>query len=162
MHDHRSLSCDKYRLPSSPLTIILDVINIPKKVQSSLNQQLHFSLDKIKYQHASYVKCIRKCLKNKKVTPEQLCADLLYLPGLSPHSEKKLSLLSDLREQLKQAATIDAIFIVLSDIYSFHDCFVFQTIVEDYGLDEGQEALKYPEYLKAYMESHKVSELIHC
>ena len=39
-----------------------------------------------------------------------------------------------------------------------HDCHIFQWIVREYGLDQGQELN--PEYLKAYMESHKVSEFI--
>ena len=32
--------------------------------------------------------------------------------------------------------------------------------MREYGLDQGQEELKYPKYLKAYMESHKGSEFI--
>ena len=132
----------------------------PEKVWLNLKQQLGFNLRKIIDQHASYVKCIRKCLKDKRVTAEQLCTDLLYLPAIYPHAERKPSLLCDSRTDLEKAATIDGIFIVLSKTCSFHDCHIFQWIVREYGLDQGQEELKYPKYLKAYMESHKVSEFI--
>lgn len=64
------------------------------------------------------------------------------------------------RTSLERATSIDGIFIVLSKICSFHDCHIFQSIVREYGLDQGLVELRYPEYLKAYMEGHKVSEFI--
>lgn len=85
---------------------------------------------------------------------------MLFLPAFYPHAERKCPLLIDVRADLEKATTIDGIFNVLSKICSFHDCHIFQSIVRDYGLDQGQEELRYPEYLKAYMERHKVSEFI--
>ena len=114
-------------------------------IRLNLERQLKFNRDKIIGQHASYAKCIRRCLKNKGVTAQELCTDLLYLPAFYLHAERKPSLLCDSRTDL--AATIDDIFIVLSKTCSFHDCHIFQWIVREYGLDQGQEELKYPEYL---------------
>ena len=113
-------------------------------------------------QHASYVSFIRKSLKSKGITPKELCAYLLYLPAFNPHAERsKGTLLFDIRKKLEEATTIDDIFIALNEVCVFHDCDIFQSIVKEHCLDQSQEELKYPEYLKVYMESHKVSEFIH-
>ena len=130
-------------------------------VRLNLEQQLQINLRKIIDQRASYVKCIRRSLKSKGVTAEELCTDLLFLPAFYPHAEKKCPLLGDLRTRFKETTTIDGVFSILSGVCFFYDCHIFQSIVKDYGLDQGQEELKYPEYLKAYMKRHKVSEFIH-
>ena len=110
------------------------------------------NLNKIMNLHASYVSCIRKCLKRKRITPKDLCAYLLYLPAFKERIKGPL-----LRKKLEEATTIDDIFIALNDVCSYHNCDIFQSIVKEYCSDQSQEELKYPEYLKAYMESHKVA-----
>ena len=39
-------------------------------------------------------------------------------------------------------------------------CDILQSVVKEHGIDQNQEELRNPEYLKDYMESHKVSEFI--
>ena len=129
-------------------------------VRLNLEQHLKINLRKIIDQHALYVRCIQRSLKSKGITVEELCSGLLYLPAFHPRAEKKCPLLVDVRIKLEEVTTIDRVFIVLSKVCSFYDCHIFQSIVRDFGLDQGQEELKYPEYLKAYMKSHKVSEFI--
>lgn len=110
--------------------------------------------------HASYVSCILTSLKDKGVSAKKLSVFLLYLPAFNPLAEKKHPLLFDVRDELKKAATIEEIFITLSDVCSFFDCKTFELMVKEYNLDQNQEQLKYPEHLKTYMESHKISEFI--
>ena len=143
------------------LLLLFADMPISEMVRLNLEQQLQINLRKIINQHASYVKCIRRSLKSKRVTAGELCTDLLFLPAFYPHSERKCPLLGDLRTKFKETTTIDEVFSILSEVCFFYDCHIFQSIVKDYGLDRGQEELKYPEYLKAYMERHKVSEFIH-
>ena len=137
-----------------------DIMPMSEMVRLNLEQQLRINLRKIIDQHASYVECIQRSLKSNGITVEGLCSRLLYLPAFHPRAEKKCPLLVDVRAKLEEATTIDRVFIVLSKICSFYDCHIFQSIVRSYGLDQGQEELKYPEYLKAYMKRHKVSEFI--
>lgn len=133
---------------------------ISEKVQLNLKQLMTFNLTKIMNQYASYVTCIRKFLKRKGVTAKELSVHLLFLPAFNPHIEKKCMLLLDVRDALKKAATVDDIFIALSDICSFLDCAIFQSIAEEYDIDQSQEQFWYPDCLKVYMESHKISEFV--
>lgn len=50
--------------------------------------------------------------------------------------------------------------LIAEEFASFLDYDIFQGIVEEYSLDEGQQQLRYPEYLKTYVETHKISEFL--
>ena len=70
-------------------------------------------------------------------------------------------LLSGVKDELEKASTICQIFNVLNSCTSHINCDIYQRIVDDHNIDDGQSGvLKYPEYLKAYFEKHKISEFI--
>ena len=94
------------------------------------------------------------------MSAKDLCFYLLTISAFN-HKEKKLMLLSSHRADLEKAADLYDILGLLSKEYaSFLNYNIFQIIVGKYQLNEGQEELKYPEHLAAYINRHKVSEFI--
>ena len=127
-------------------------------MELKLQLERELKLIMIKYSH--YIRHIRQCLKEKGVSVEDLCTDLLSMPATSI-PEQKLSLLSGQRAELEKAVSINGIFNILITKYaSFLDYDIFQFIVDTYQIDRGQGELKYSEHLKAYLEKHKVSEFV--
>lgn len=110
-----------------------------------------------RYSH--YVRHIRLSLRNQGVSAEDLCSDLLTMPATnSDEDEDELALLSVRKCELEKAVTLNEIFnILVTNCASFLEYDIF---VDTYEMDNGQEVLKYPEYLKAYLEKHKVSEFV--
>ena len=125
-----------------------------------LKLQLERELKSIMIKYSHYIRHIRLCVKEKGVSVEDLCTDLLSMPATSI-PEQELSLLSGQRAELEKAVSINGIFNILITKYaSFLDYDIFQFIVDTYQIDSGQEELKYSENLEAYLEKHKVSEFV--
>jgi hypothetical protein len=82
---------------------------------------------------------------------------LLKLPAFtSDHSDK---LLLGVKAEMKEANTINKLFDLIGEEYtSFLNCDIFQSILEKYCTGLDCEDLKYPEYLKAYIDKHKIAE----
>jgi hypothetical protein len=83
------------------------------------------------------------------------------LTGISAfsHSERQDVLLPN--SIFKEASDISDIFILLIEKFSsFLNYDIFETLQQKYVKDEGQEALKYPEHLKVYVEKHKIAEFV--
>lgn len=63
--------------------------------------------------------------------------------------------------KLDEAVEIDDIFVLLHKNYaSFLNYRIFEALQKRYVADEGQQALLYPELLKAYLERHKIVEFL--
>lgn len=133
----------------------------PDNTVESLQIVLQQSLEKILAQYASYVDCIQNIIEEKGISPKRLHTYLLTLPAFG-ETESTLNLLSDKREFLQKAETIPDIFSFLTtECASFLHYEVFQRIVENFGIMEKKEKkLQYPEYLKAYILKHKISEFV--
>lgn len=102
-------------------------------------------------------------LEGKKITVDNLRSYVQTLPAFKCASDDKNSMpkLLSKRKEIKNAVTINNIIDLISTEYaSFLDYDIFQCIVREYRLDEGQEQLQYPQYLKAYVEAHKVAEFL--
>ena len=111
-----------------------------------------------KYSH--YVRHIRRSLMDQEVRAQDLCSDLLTMPATNS-DEQELALLSAHKDELERAVTLNEIFnFLVTNCASFLEYDIFQFIVDTYQLNNGQEELKYPELLKAYLEKHKVSEFL--
>lgn len=122
-------------------------------VKLNVTQKLRQNYKTIDVKYASYVSCVRKSLKAKKVEPDDLCADLLSLGYFK--SNKMVA------NELKNAKTINEIFIVLtSKVCSFWDYDIFEFIVSEYDLDESREKLQYSKHFESYIQKHKVSEFV--
>ena len=84
-----------------------------------------------------------------------------FLMGLSAfsHSEQQYTLLCD--SKLDEAIEINDIFALLLKNYaSFLNYKIFKILQEEYVVNEGQEELRYPELLKAYLDKLKISEFL--
>ncbi len=121
-------------------------------VKSDLTLQLRRNYKAIGVKYASYVRCIRKLLKEKEVSADDLCADLLNLPFFKCNQAAAAD--------LKNANSVNEIFITLTSVCSFWDYDIFQFLTSEYDLDEGQEKLQYQEHFQSYIEEHKVSEFV--
>ena len=89
-----------------------------------------------------------------------LCSDLMNLTAFN-HTRKKRSLLSSHRTELHNATELNGIFDLIAIEYSsFLNYDVFRWIVDRHHLDNGQEEFQYPQHLKAYLNSHKISEFV--
>lgn len=108
--------------------------------------------------YSVYVRYIRQSLKDNRVSVEDLRSDLLTMPAIN-HAEQELALLSAHKAELKKATSLNDIFDLLTTEYaSFLNYDIFQFIVDTNQIDHGQEELKYPEQLKAYLEKCTVSD----
>ena len=89
-----------------------------------------------------------------------LCSDLMTLTAFN-HTKQKRGLLSAHRTELHNATNLNGIFDLLAvEFSSFLNYEVFQWIVDRHHLDNGQEEFQYPQHLKAYLNSHKISEFV--
>ena len=122
--------------------------------------QLDDNLQTITSQYSIYVSSIRECLQEKGVRPVDLCSDLMNLTAFN-HTRKKRSLFSSHRTELHNATELNGIFDLIAIEYSsFLNYDVFQWIVDRHHLDNGQEEFQYPQHLKAYLNSHKISQFV--
>lgn len=134
--------------------------SLDPNILKDLKLQLERELTSIMTKYTHYVRHIRLSLKDKGVSAEDLCSDLLTMPATS-HTEQDLMLLSAHKAELEKLVSLNGIFnFLVTEYASFLNYDIFQFIIDTYKLDHGQEELKYPEQLKAYLEKHKVSEFI--
>ena len=131
-------------------------------IKMDLEYVLEKNLDEIITKYALYVDCVRALVKEKGVSPEDLCSFLLSLSASSKsYKGQTLSLLSDKKSELIKKGTITDIFNFLTtECASFLNYDIFEKIQKKYNLPGDREELSYHEYLKAYIESHKISEFI--
>lgn len=87
---------------------------------------------------------------------------MLNLPAFGGNKgSQKLTLLSGIRSELEKATAVHKIFNLLSTQYaSFLDYDIFEFIIEEYDIDESQPRMKYPEYLEAFINQHKLAEFV--
>ena len=130
------------------------------EVRADLEQQLEQNLKKITRRYVSFVNCVRTSIIRKGISAGDLSAYLLALPAFkSDKSKLEFFIMSEVKVELQQATTVNDIFNILNTKYAtFMNYDIFQDMVDDFDLDEGQEKLKYPEHLDAYVEMHKLSE----
>ena len=133
--------------------------DITPEIHNDLVQQLKHNYKHIRFQYASYIRCIRISLGEKGVTVKELSSYLLSLPAFDydVHNE----VMSQKRNELEGASDIIDIFnIIARDHASFLEYDIFQGIVGEYKLDRSQEPLQYPDHLKAYIQKHTISEFM--
>ena len=137
-------------LPSSPTQAA--------NVMVDLRQQLTLNFEDIMEKYAAYVRCIRLSLVNMKVSVRDLRAYILSLQ-MFKFKHEHIKLFEHMKEKLEKADHIEAIFNLLTlEWASFLDHKIFQMIIKEFDIDQSQERLKYPKYLKDYVNMHKLSE----
>ena len=125
---------------------------------TDLKLQFKLRLKSILTKYAHYVSYIRQALKKNGVSTEDLRSDLLAMPATNLPGQD-LTLFSAHWEELMKATILNDIFDLLVRKYaSFLNYDIFQFITDAYHIDHGEDVLKYPEHVKAYLMEHKVSE----
>ena len=134
-------------------------------LSDSTRKDLEYTLEKyrekIVFRYGLYVRCIRKSLQEMAIDVNELCSYLLSINAFQSSINLHGKLLSGVASELKKARTIlEVLDIVVENCSSYMNVGVFQCIVKTYGIDKGQEELKYPGHLKAYIEKHTIAEFV--
>ena len=141
-----------------------DASSTPGSISDDTRMDLEYILDgyhkEIVARYASYVLCIRNWFKGESVA--DLRSYLLSLDAFQSGSNLNscCKLLSGVKDELEKASTICQIFDVINSCTSFINCELYECMVNDHHIDQGQEVLRYSEHLKNYFERHKISEFI--
>ena len=122
------------------------------KLTDSEKQNLEFKiktdLDRLQKNFATLQTSVRKSLKERKVSTRDVIAHVIGY-GVSDEHKKVLMVLNSL----------DRVFIVLTDYWSFLDCDLLENIVENYGCDSDHEKMvKYQEELNLFCK-RRISEV---
>ena len=134
---------------------------------STLDQDVHDDLifilkrkrDEIMNRYASFVSCLCTSVKATGVSVEDFRTYLLKLPAFTNNQQDKL--LSGVKDDMKKACTINEIFDLIGEEYtSFLNYDIFLSILNQYCSGVNNNALNYPEHLKAYIDQHKINEFI--
>ena len=134
--------------------------NLDDDTLRDLHLRLDKELDDITKQYSKYVRHIRETLKDKGVTVDDLSSNLLTVTAFAHETQQRM-LLSTHETELESAASVNKIINLLAKEYaSFLNYEIFQFIVDTYHIDQGQDELKYPELLEAYLNRHRVCEFV--
>lgn len=137
-------------------------IALSPSVFVDLQQELECNLEEILFHFAAYTDCIQVSLEKKCINVKRLCAYLLGLPSFTlSYDDRRPMLLASKKSKLEEASCIGDIMIILKkECTSFMNYKIFQGLIKNFELDEGQEHLKYPKMLQDYINLHKISEFI--
>ena len=129
---------------------------------NDLKIKLTNEMKEIRQKYNSYAKIIRESLEGKKITAKEFSSYLLEQSAFDhDQDEQKEILLSTHQADIENAADLKSIFKLLGKRFaSFLNYEIFEFIVDDYELDDGNEAFKYPQHLKTYINNLKISEFI--
>ena len=134
--------------------------SLTPEVQQDLQQQLRRHLDDIKKKYASYVRCVRTTIEKKGIGVSELRTYLLD-QSVFDYNDKNYKLFADKKTELKEAVEVNDIFDLINlEFANFLNIQIFEQLVSEYSLNEGQEELKYPDHLKEYIYKLQISELI--
>ena len=138
-----------------PLVKLLD-----EDTYNDLDTQLTMELRNITRLYNAYIDCIHQSLQRKGVTTRDLSFKLLREPAFN-NSEQNYTLLFGHEAELINAIDLQNVILILCKNYaSFLTYDIFQFIVDNYKLDNGQEEFQYPDHLRTYIERHKISEFV--
>lgn len=134
--------------------------SLDSDTRDDLKEKLDTELDNIIQLYSDYVCYIREAVKRKGVCANDLSSDLLTESAFN-HTKQERILLSAHKAELENAADVNKIFNILGYEYaSFFNYGIFQIIAKKYGIDRGQEELKYFEHLEDYLQGHNVSQFV--
>lgn len=137
-----------------------DMESLSPSVKMDLEQKLNLNLKIIKKQYAAYLDRILVIVQEKGITAKRLSFYLLSLSA-SADDKRKLQLLFDMKNELKEVEDVTDIFTLLGSKYaSFLDYDIFEAILMQFGENEKHEDLDYPTHLKTYIEVHKIKEFV--
>lgn len=124
-------------------------------------EQLQRRFADIVFQFHSYVECIIRTLAADFKEPHDLREYLLTLDAFSHSEEHGISLVYSSVSKFQTAKHVkDVVQVLVLEYCSFLNCDIFEMIVKHYGSDTGQNEMKYPNLLKAFVDRHSIGDLI--
>ncbi len=94
---------------------------------------------------------IRKSLKRREIRPQELSAFLLSFQSTPGALKMNSSLfINSYQQELNTADTIDAVFGIVSQFWSFLDYNLLENVVNEFGDDSDKE--KFADYIKALQD----------
>ena len=140
----------------------LPVSSLDPGIRMDLKQQLEVDFEEIIRQYGSYVNCILTSIQAKGISVNNLRSYLASISAFqSGFYKEECKLLSAVKPELEKASTINEILDLLTwNCASFFNYRIFQFLVDEYDIKDTRNRLKYPEYLKEYVEKHEISEFI--
>lgn len=142
------------------MSICIFILASVDDLENNLLNEFERRLNDITEKYSTFVNCIRKSLKAKNVPAESLLLTLLPISAFD-HYKQCITLLDTHAEELERASSVDGIFkILITQFSSFINCGIFDYLVKEYQLDNGEKEWKYSEDLKSFLEGLKVSEFI--
>jgi hypothetical protein len=123
----------------------------------NLKWKLECNLEKLKVCFGDYTLCVHQSIEEKGISVKVLRDYLLH------HTRDVRAILpSTMTTDFVEAKTFTAIFLILekAECSSFWNYEIYENLIEYFGLDKDQKALKYKEKFKAYVEEHRISELV--
>ena len=118
-------------------------------------------LKRIRFKFTMLQSALRKSLTEKDVKPTQIVAHVIgYGVFKDQIREKDKNLLKNSEEKLKNATSIEDVFIELSNYWSCIEYDILAIIIDEYGDDDDQKMIQeYSNALKLFFENRKVSEI---
>ena len=157
---HQSSSDDSDFEPKSNITEklsypFLDTRDMSESEKSSLCGRLTNDYRRINSSYSRLNRSIRKSLRDRNITTQQLAEVMLELNTFSLHKhDKNKPLLAERLDEIDKAGDIDCVFKILRPYSSFFDCYVIKHIVHSQlCTDEDREKLKkYSKKLDEYCQ----------
>ncbi len=114
-------------------------------------QQMERSISSMEDEYAQLSLDIRKSLKRRDIRPQELSAFLLSFQSTPGALKTNGSLfIASCQQELKDANTIDAVFVSVSQFWSFLDYNLLEKVVKEFGDDSDKQ--KFADYTKALEE----------
>ena len=129
--------------------------------QKDLKFMLNMNRKDIVSRYAAYFRCIQKSIEEKGICVSDLCSYVMSLEAFEPDHDIQCKLLAEIRHEVESAESTQKLLdLVAKNCVSFMNIGILEHIIAEYELDNGQDKMKYPDYLLSYINKHKISEFL--
>lgn len=110
--------------------------------------------------YGSYQRCIWSSFQKKNIDANEFRNYLKSLEAFESGHDVQCKLLTEIKSELEEAETThDLLSLVNDNCASYMNIRLLEHIVEEYHLDDGQEQMKYPQYLLDYINLHSIKDI---
>ena len=122
-----------------------------KRKHDDGRQQMEKGISSMELEYALLSFDIRESLKRREIRPQKLSAFLLSFQSTRGALKQNGSLfINSCQQELNNASTIDAVFGIVSQFWSFLDYNLLEKVVKEFGDDSDKQ--KFADYTKALQE----------
>ncbi len=136
------------------IVINFSFIDVPdrgaKRKHDDGRQQMENCISSIEDEYAQLSFDIRESLKRREIRPQELSVFLLSFQSTPALKMNGSLFINSCQQELNNANTIDAVFGIVSQFWSFLDYNLLEKVVEEFGDDSDKQ--KFADYIKALEE----------